>query len=73
MSRLSIARLRFVFPLAALLVAGCAGGGTSRPPETQRCHLPETLICYGKQATRLGDHSRLEDVEFCRCERVDRF
>jgi len=73
MLRHSIVNLRFVLPLFALLVAGCAGRGTSHPPEAARCNPPEALVCYGKQATRLGDRSRLEDVEFCRCERVDRF
>lgn len=65
-----LAWLAAAAPLAVVL-AGCAAsaGGTAER-RVERCVHPETLVCYGRTATRLGDRSRLEDVEFCRCERV---
>ena len=58
---------------AALLVtAGCAGSAAvAERRASERCLPPETLVCYGRTATKIGDRSRLDDVDFCRCERVD--
>lgn len=55
--------------LTSVLLAGCAGrpGVDRRMPE---CMMPDTLVCYGKRATRLENRNRLEEVEFCRCERA---
>ncbi len=55
----------------AIVLAGCAAsaGGTAER-RVERCIEPLTLVCYGRTATRAGDRSRLEQVDFCRCERV---
>lgn len=63
-------RLVALAPLAILL-AGCAAtaGGTAER-RVERCIDPQTLVCYGRTATKVGDRNRLEQVDFCRCERV---
>lgn len=55
--------------LTTSVLAGCAGqpGAERRMPQ---CMMPDTLVCYGKSATKLEKRNRLEDVEFCRCERA---
>ncbi len=57
--------------LALLVTAGCAGSAAvADRPARERCLPPESLVCYGKTATKVGDRSRLDDVDYCRCERV---
>lgn len=53
--------------LSMVVLAGCAGAAVEhRAPQ---CMMPDTLVCYGKTATKLEKRHRLEEVEFCRCER----
>ncbi|MDZ7645031.1 MAG: hypothetical protein U5K76_12960 [Woeseiaceae bacterium] len=52
---------------SAMLVGGCAGSmGSAYEPPT--CMASETMICYGKSASKLD--TRSNDFEFCRCESV---
>lgn len=50
-----------------LLLAGCAGSaGTALQPP--RCTASETLVCYGKTASRV--ETRMNQSDFCRCEHL---
>ena len=60
--------------LASLLLLGaCAGSGSLSDRRIgERCPAQETMVCYGRNASKIGDRNRLENIDFCRCERVDR-
>ena len=56
-----------------ILLSACASGGSlSDRRAGERCPAQETLVCYGRNASKIGDRNRLENVDFCRCERADR-
>lgn len=63
---------RFLMAAALTVVGSGCAGVTPAPGELQRCQLPESLVCYGHEATRIENRERLEGVEFCRCERLER-
>ena len=62
-SRVSVAAMA----LLSLLFGACAAQ-RNEPVEPPRCMTTETLVCYGRTASKLD--TRLNDVDFCRCERV---
>ncbi|MGB5354573.1 MAG: hypothetical protein WBM54_13885 [Woeseia sp.] len=59
--------------ITGILISGCAGAVASRAIPDKgplQCQVDEQLVCTGKTATRIDSQSK--DMEFCRCERVDR-
>lgn len=53
--------------LVATACSACAGtAGRAPAMEPTRCMASETLVCYGKTATKLG--SRLGEADYCHCE-----
>lgn len=62
-----------LFALTSILISGCAGAVASRAVPDKghvQCQVEEQWVCTGKTATRIDSQSK--DMEFCRCERVDR-
>jgi hypothetical protein len=53
---------------APLLLSACAGSSRSIPREPPRCMNSETLVCYGRGASRLD--TEMSEVDFCKCEQV---
>lgn len=58
---------------ASLLMCACASNVASNAAPNKapmKCPLDEQMVCTGKSPTRIKGQS--SDIEFCRCERVDR-
>ena len=63
--------LRYLFSLTVMLLSlllGACAEQRAIPREPPRCMASETLVCYGRTASKLD--TRLDEVEFCHCERV---
>lgn len=62
---------QYVSVPAALLLAvlgGCAtSAGTPPASEMPRCVMQETLVCYDRNPSRLGDS---DNDRFCHCENL---
>jgi len=69
---MKIRRIGLVLSFAALGLSACASSQSGRPVNRDPCPPAEALVCYGKNATKVSKDRRPENIDLCRCERVQR-
>ena len=61
-------RIILVAALMLLLSACASQTSAPTPPERLRCMTSQTLVCYGRNASKVDN--RLGEIDYCRCEDV---